>query len=1345
MSLLSAFGPSVNNLSHRGKAAHWSAWAVIFLSLLLSAQTFAGWVGVGGPVGEDTRSIAFGQVDATHMWAFAGHRHYGVSRILGTYNVTASKWEWGTWEQTSLNEFRLFDPSGDGNPGVVNCVAVSGDYSGTPLVVAGTSLGSILYTTDHGVTWCTTQGLPGSQVMEILIHDCGDILACTYGDGIYKSTVSMLRDVNCKDIPAPEPPIFVPLTSPVGTNRFLDLDFAPDYSATNCKFYAVTGDIDPISGGVYYWDNGAWSEMNSGLPGWGTRVFSFAAVAVSPATVSPPDPDFIWAGDIKGGVYEYSTQSGSWARRCLDCESVGDLAVAPDYTSSNKHIAIATFWGWWDGRSSGCSHQFPKGLPISTIVHDPAWSASNPVMWLATTDGVRRAVPGGEFPQPLSGNSLSLFDISFIEPSPKASTDNLVFAASRQFGVFRSEDRGASFSQYMPPLSNASSGVNIKNAITSMAVHPSFDGTGPCGAGGSTVYMSTEGMGVFKSDAGGSRWIPTNNGLPPCTGFSSPCVCFLAYTPSEIPTSYPIYAGLCYEPLIFKLDSNTQTWQMCTALPGNTFSTKITALALTPNYNGTTGQEFYIGTDTALIRSGNMGGDWSVEVLPPGPLAPVTSIAFHPNYDGINEQRMFATVYGRGLFRKIYQTGAGWLWVEANGAAPNNLTDLNATSVVLSPTFATDNTMYVGTDNRQTIDSGGVYVSMNGGETWTQRNSGLLDTQVQTLRLVKGTTTPRLMCGTRKQKTFYTDTPQDINSPWLPSTGWKSTMGEIRAVALSPVPTNTGATGGCGAPDPTASDVFVGGTNGVFWSNDGGETFRPINNWNNLINSCSPVVNCLFAFMNPKGGPAHDQNVPMLLAGTEGSGVWFRYATFDATSISWDWTGGIWEQSDLNQTGLVVNKFTRERNFVPLVIRAATNCGAFTSHSGLVSYGENWETSGADGSTVTDIRNGKAPRTIPTGFARSEKGPGPDAPSGGTAWGTVMGTGVQMGVESSFFKMPTPATIIWEVRNGSGVGELPVKANVQSVFPVTETIVLCGTSTGASQKGVWRTEDAGVSVWEPSWVGLESTSGDVKDFFESEVEVEPVSNYDELVAINGSAGNGGIFLSGDVGRHWVNISDGFDPSHQTISAIISDGGYPPTYYAGTYSNGSYATTLQALAFPTVDTSGLNVTSGTSLGGTTVTITGTNFRCSCPSGYGTESNPCSGQTQAVAVFGGQDATTTSCSSTSLTVTTPPHPSGAVKVSVRNPDTRAAEWSGTFNFTEEEGGGQNFKITVTRDSNNKVKVDWENAPNGGTRQIFRSPKPDFSILLEKHSDSGITGTYTYDDSTGTNPYTYYYKVE
>ncbi len=387
---------------------------------------------------------------------------------------------------------------------------------------------------------------------------------------------------------------------------------------------------------------------------------------------------------------------------------------------------------------------------------------------------------------------------------------------------------------------------------------------------------------------------------------------------------------------------------------------------------------------------------------------------------------------------------------------------------------------------------------------------------------------------------------------------------------------------------------------------------------------------------------------------------------------------------------------------------------------------------------------------LPSGTGKDPKyanyvPPEPKAPVAGTTWGTVNGSGVWRGSGTPSFaeSTPQPQVVTWLQRNGATpnyLGNLNTKTIIQ--LPDTTLVVGCDASS-TLDRGIFYSPagDEGATQWYEAHSVAGTSSKDYVDIIQS-------SNGDVLIAANGTGATpGGVWLSGDKGRNWMNISYGFDSSSQELQDIVADSGDPVSYYASTDETGLWTRTITASAYPTI--TNINPNNGSDQGGTPVTITGTGFSNSCPTG--TASNCPS--SSPIVIFGSNDGTTayevvgTYVSPTQITATTPAHPAGSVSVKVRNPDTRQTS-SGvtfTFNFTclSPSGFANNTAIDLNGCNDEGVKIDWS-APSewgdGGSGTRTYDVLRNGSVI-----QSGLpVSTLTYTDTTGTNGTTYNYQV-
>ncbi|MFQ3633408.1 WD40/YVTN/BNR-like repeat-containing protein, partial [Roseiflexus sp.] len=155
----------------------------------------------------------------------------------------------------------------------------------------------------------------------------------------------------------------------------------------------------------------------------------------------------------------------------------------------------------------------------------------------------------------------------------------------------------------------------------------------------------------------------------------------------------PLFAGR-HSGLFYTTDGTTWASLPVDPTPGR--SRSITALVQTPE-----GSDLFAGSYGYVVRLTIDGTLHLVSVLP-RPLPMVTTLVVSPNYvhDGI----VLAGTAKDGVFRSIDR---GEYWVPWNiGLLDHRIIDL-----VVSPTFAVDETVFAATES-------GVFYSVNGGRSW---------------------------------------------------------------------------------------------------------------------------------------------------------------------------------------------------------------------------------------------------------------------------------------------------------------------------------------------------------------------------------------------------------------------------------------------------------------------------------------------------------------------------------------------------------------------------------------------------------------------------------------------------
>src|SRR5262249_52734241 len=114
-----------------------------------------------------------------------------------------------------------------------------------------------------------------------------------------------------------------------------------------------------------------------------------------------------------------------------------------------------------------------------------------------------------------------------------------------------------------------------------------------------TLYVGTNGSGVFKSTDGGSSWSAMNTGLP--GGF--PIITALAIAPTTPTTLYAVTAG------VFKSTNGGRTWRDLPNAPVG--SLVVVSLVIDP----ITPPTLYADTTLDVFKSTNGGSTWSTILM----------------------------------------------------------------------------------------------------------------------------------------------------------------------------------------------------------------------------------------------------------------------------------------------------------------------------------------------------------------------------------------------------------------------------------------------------------------------------------------------------------------------------------------------------------------------------------------------------------------------------------------------------------------------------------------------------------------------------------------------------------
>lgn len=573
---------------------------------------------------------------------------------------------------------------------VVNQVGFTSDESA---IVAGTNGGGIFRSVNNGTNWGTANtGLSSSAVITALATLDTNHFAGSNGSGVYISADAVT---------------WLPASTGLPPNSNIS-----SLSVNGTDLYASVN-----GGGVFKSsDNGStWTAINDADHD-GSLYLPTANIRA--ITVIPTTPATVLAGANSAGVF-YSTDDGeTWhgttgfpagtTVQAVACESTtvcyagtkgvgvyksidgGQTWSAPANNGLPVNATVNAFKlrgaasvyaltdeGIFQSGDKGANWaSLNTGLGTSSC-YSLTWATGNPaIMYLATSGGVYKTEDNGATWTGASTGLRFMTDIKATAIDPANAT--YIYAGGSGSGAFKSTNSGTSWS-----IANSGLGSSIVNTLLPRPA---------------ALYAGTS-NGVFRSTDGAATWTAVNTSLPAvdvrALGFDS--------------LTSTIYAGTSNG--IFKTPEGLINWT-ATTTPGNpdirdlAIDTSVSPAAI---YAGTAGSGVYMSTD---------GGDnWSA--VNTG----LTSTTINAVGTGLNSGTAFAAT-ATGLFKS---TNYGTSWINT----ANSFSVPDVRSILINTASAL---VIAGTN------TGGAYLSSNGGDSWLAFNNGLpADPVVQALSLDPGT------------------------------------------------------------------------------------------------------------------------------------------------------------------------------------------------------------------------------------------------------------------------------------------------------------------------------------------------------------------------------------------------------------------------------------------------------------------------------------------------------------------------------------------------------------------------------------------------------------------------------
>jgi photosystem II stability/assembly factor-like uncharacterized protein len=412
---------------------------------------------------------------------------------------------------------------------------------------------------------------------------------------------------------------------------------------------------------------------------------------VTALAVDPHGAGVVYAGTDHGGLWKSADGGASWAPASSGLTDGSITAIAVDPLRPGVvYVGTGASGVFRSSDAAATWAPFNQGLsiagPVAALALDPVASR---ILWVSIlSDG--GFGPGFTYESTNGARSWSARNpgAGIVVTAILIQAGAIYLGTTGGFSgnehILKSTDAGATWT----PL--AVSGVT--SPITGLTSEPSSP---------ATLYAGSSADGVFRSRNAGATWSAAGT-------LVNPDVTAVAADPARPGTVYAatqVYeagGGRLRSGGVFRSGDGGSTWQRAgkgMPLPStSTFGTNTLCLAVDPAHPGV----LYAGNTTAgVYRSTDHAAQWSPAVAGLRALA-LATVAADPRRPG--------TIYAGSSTAGLYRTtdgGATWQALLAGTAI---------LSLTLDPVRS--RTVYAGAD-------GGIFISRDGGNTWTETHPGL--------------------------------------------------------------------------------------------------------------------------------------------------------------------------------------------------------------------------------------------------------------------------------------------------------------------------------------------------------------------------------------------------------------------------------------------------------------------------------------------------------------------------------------------------------------------------------------------------------------------------------------------
>ena len=413
--------------------------------------------------------------------------------------------------------------------------------------------------------------------------------------------------------------------------------------------------------GLFRWQDAhkCWQLVGGDLPG----PF-LTAVALS--------PDFardgvILVASLEGGLFRSSNGGQNWKPGEFQGRQVSfsALAISPTFSKDEACFAGTLADGVFCSEDRGATWESRNfgllDLNVLALALSPAFGRDETIL-AGTATGVFRSQNGGRAWREVAFPSEAA-PVQCLAISPNFTEDGTLFVGTEAAGIFRSTDRGTTWQ----PLAGALAGV----CVNAMALSPGF-------AVDQSVLATTESAVWISRDAGESWSLCAELAGALCLGVSP-----------TLPQGGPVLVGFSHLG-IYRSTGSLTNWQPTNdGLSGR----MLTGLALSPAFTDDH-RLFALGQSEGVFHSADEGVTW-MEANVGLPSLKVNDLAL-ANGDG-----------------SLYAALPEGIWLSRRwGESWEQVSELPAQALALSPGFAHDATLIVGTNGQ------GLWISRDAGQSW---------------------------------------------------------------------------------------------------------------------------------------------------------------------------------------------------------------------------------------------------------------------------------------------------------------------------------------------------------------------------------------------------------------------------------------------------------------------------------------------------------------------------------------------------------------------------------------------------------------------------------------------------